>query len=146
MTILDPALWGLFLNSFLAATILPIGSEPYLAGLIITDYPPVACLIYASIGNTLGGITSFYFGRLGKWGWIEKYLKIKREKVESFSNRVNKFGVWTAFLTWLPFIGDPIAVALGFFRVRPFPVFILMFFGKTLRYAGLIYIVLQGAS
>jgi len=146
MDFFDPAIWGLFFNSFLAATVLPVGSEPYLAGLILTDYPPIQCLVYASIGNTLGGITSFYFGRLGKWDWIEKYLKIKREKVESFSARVNRFGIWTALLTWLPFIGDPIAVALGFFRVKAIPVFILMFIGKTLRYAGLIYLVLQSAS
>ena len=66
--------------------------------------------------------------------------------MESFSARVNRFGVWTAFLTWLPFIGDPIAVALGFFRVKAIPVFILMFLGKTLRYAGLIYVVQQSVS
>ena len=71
MMFLDPALWALFLNSFLAATILPIGSEPYLTGLILADYPPVQCLVYASIGNTLGGITSFYFGRLCKGDGIE---------------------------------------------------------------------------
>lgn len=135
----DPALWGLFLNSFLAATILPIGSEPYLAGLIVAEYPPIQCLAFASIGNTLGGITSFYLGRLGKWEWIERYLKVKREKVEQYSNRVQLWGIWSALLTWLPFIGDPLAIALGFFRVRVIPTIVLMFIGKTLRYAALIY-------
>lgn len=137
----DPALWGLFLNSFLAATILPIGSEPYLAGLIVAEYPPFQCLAFASIGNTLGGITSFYLGRLGKWQWIERYLKVKREKVEQYSNRVQRWGIWSALLTWLPFIGDPLAIALGFFRVRVIPTIVLMFIGKTLRYAALIYVL-----
>lgn len=140
--LLDPALWGLFFSSFLAATILPIGSEPILAGLILAKYPPFACLAYATIGNTLGGITSYYLGWLGKWEWIERYLKIPKHKVEKFSHRIHNYGAWVALLTWLPVIGDPLAVALGFFKINRPLVFSLMLIGKAIRYAILIYVLI----
>ncbi|MCB0480272.1 MAG: DedA family protein [Flavobacteriales bacterium] len=130
---------GLFVLSFLAATVLPVGSEPLLLLMLTQGFKPMWCLVSATIGNTLGGATSYYIGHLGKWEWIEKYLKIKQEKILSFQHRIESYGVWVALLTWLPLIGDPIAIALGFFRITWWKVVIFMFIGKMLRYYLLIF-------
>lgn len=130
---------GLFLMSFLAATILPVGSEPLLLLMLTQAFNPLYCLISATIGNTLGGATSYYVGHLGKWEWIEKYFKITEEKIRSFQHRIESYGSWIAILTWLPFIGDPIAIALGFFRITFWKVLVFMLIGKCLRYYLLVY-------
>jgi Predicted membrane protein len=71
---------GLFLAAFLAATVLPLGSEVVFAALIYAGLDMWTCVAVATVGNTLGGITSYWIGRMGKIEWIEKYLKIKKER------------------------------------------------------------------
>ena len=62
--------FGLFAGSFLAATILPLGSEIIFIGLLSLGFNPALCLAIASIGNTLGGMTNYILGRMGKTEWI----------------------------------------------------------------------------
>lgn len=126
--------FGLFLASFLAATILPLSSEVVFSILLGYGLNPVACLICASIGNTLGGMTCYWIGLLGKVEWMEKYLKIKYEKVEKMQHWMQNKGSVLALLTFLPVIGDVIAVALGFMRSNVWYVLLFMFIGKTVRY------------
>ncbi|MDR1729126.1 MAG: DedA family protein [Prevotellaceae bacterium] len=126
--------FGLFLASFLAATILPFSSEVVLSILLGYGFDPVACLAAASIGNTLGGMTCYWIGLLGKVEWMEKYLKIKYEKVEKMQHWMKHKGSALALLTFLPVVGDVIAVALGFMRSNAWYVLFFMFIGKTLRY------------
>ena len=126
--------FGLFLASFLAATILPLSSEVVLSILLGYGFNPVTCLIYASIGNTLGGMTCYWIGLLGKVEWMEKYLKIKYEKVEKMQHWMQNKGSILALLTFLPVIGDVIAVALGFMRSNVWYVLLFMFIGKAVRY------------
>jgi membrane protein YqaA with SNARE-associated domain len=73
---------GLFVASFLAATILPFSSEVVFAGLIAAGLDIWICIIVATIGNSLGGMTAYWVGSLGKIEWIEKYFGIKREKID----------------------------------------------------------------
>lgn len=71
---------GLAVISFLAATILPVGSEVFFMAMIAAGYPAGWCLWWASLGNTLGGMTNYYLGRLGKTEWLEKHLKFSAAK------------------------------------------------------------------
>ena len=123
----------LFLFSFLAATIIPFSSEAHFA-LIIEEQNFIAAVIVATLGNTLGGLTSYLLGWLAKWRWIEKHLKVKEEKVNKFKVKIQKYGAWMGLLCWLPFIGDIIAVGLGIFKVHPIKVAITMTIGKAFRY------------
>ena len=125
---------GLFVASFLAATIIPLSSEVVLTILIANNYDFTFSLLIASIGNWLGGMSSYGIGRLGNWRLIEKYLKVKMEVIKSWKLKIDKFGSVLAFLSWLPIIGDPIAIGLGFFRTNFFLVSIWMFIGKAFRY------------
>lgn len=140
MDFLSLGYWGLFLMSFLAATIIPMGSEGFLAAMLLNDFDPSLLLISASTGNILGGMSSYALGYLGNWTIIEKYLKTKKETVLKYEKKIERYGVLIAFFTWLPFIGDILAIGLGFFRVSIPKTILFMSLGKALRYAAIIYI------
>ncbi|MDR1555680.1 MAG: DedA family protein [Tannerellaceae bacterium] len=125
---------GVFLASFLAATILPFSSEVVLTGVLLAGASSWPCLIAASIGNTLGGMSCYWIGRLGKTEWVEKYLKMNKEKLHKVQEWVRRKGAWSAFFVFLPGVGDFIAVALGFLRANIWLVALFMTVGKTLRY------------
>lgn len=129
-------LWGLFLGSFLAATVVPFSSDALYAGILLAGCSPVGCLLVGTLGNWLGGLTSFGVGWLGRWEWIERWLHVKRETLEKQRNRIDKFGPWLALLTWLPFVGDVFAIALGFYCIAPVKSALLMLVGKFLRFLG----------
>ncbi|MBP1663785.1 MAG: putative integral rane protein [Bacteroidetes bacterium] len=94
---------------------------------------------FATLGNWLGGMSCYYLGMLGKVEWIEKYLRIKKEKMDSFEVKLHKYGDWFAFFSFLPGIGDGIAVASGFFRCRWWIVALSMLLGKFVRYVVWMY-------
>jgi membrane protein YqaA with SNARE-associated domain len=125
---------GLFIASFLGATIIPFSSELVFSLLIIKGYDFNLSLLVATTGNWLGGLSSYFLGRLGKWSTLEKYFRLKKEKIVKFKTNIDKWGSLLAFFCWLPVIGDPIAVGLGFFRTNYILVAIWMFIGKFIRY------------
>jgi membrane protein YqaA with SNARE-associated domain len=129
---------GLFISSFISATIIPFSSEVVLAYLYHEGYAPLAIIIVASIGNTLGGMTGYLLGLGAKWSLLEKYFGIKEAKIMAYTAKAERYGKILALLCWLPFIGDFIAVALGFAKVKWKEVLIYMFIGKLIRY---IYII-----
>ncbi len=133
---------GLFLAAFLAATVLPLASEGLLGVMVYTGYDPNWCIVVATIGNWLGSLTTYWLGWLGKWEWLEKYFGVKRAKVERTRWFMDQYGVFSALLSWVPVIGDVIAVALGYFRVTFWKVNILFLIGKFARYVVLVYIIL----
>lgn len=92
-------------------------------------------IVVATVGNFLGGLTSYGIGRLGKWEWIER-LGANPEKIARHKVKIDKYGAWVALLSWVPFIGDILAVALGFFRVRFVPSALFMFVGKFGRFVA----------
>lgn len=130
---------GLFLASFLAATILPFGSEFVFAGLLAIGMNAWGCVIVASVGNWLGGMTNYYLGRLGKIEWIEKYLKVDRGKIEKMQQWLEGKGAIMAFFSFMPVVGDIIALALGYMRANIYIVNVAMFSGKLLRYILIMY-------
>ena len=125
---------GLFIASFLGATLIPFSSELVFSLLIIKGYDFNLSLLVATTGNWLGGLSSYFLGRLGKWSTLEKYFRLKKEKIVKFKTNINKWGSLLAFFCWLPVIGDPIAVGLGFFRTNYILVAMWMFIGKFIRY------------
>ena len=127
-------LFGLFISSFLSATVIPFSSEFVLSFMILNGFDIYLTILIATIGNWLGGLSSYLIGRLGKWTIIEKYFGVDKNKVFNFKLKVDRWGSVLAFFSWLPIIGDVIAVSLGFFRTNFILVSIWMLFGKILRY------------
>ncbi len=126
--------WGLFTVAFLAATILPFSSDAVLAAMMFGEFDAVLLVIYASFGNWLGGMSSYALGLLGKWNWIQKYFRVKRREVIKWKILSKRYGSYFALLTWLPIVGDVMAIGLGFARTKLIPTAFYMLVGKTLRY------------
>ncbi|HAN79729.1 MAG TPA: hypothetical protein DCQ31_19185, partial [Bacteroidales bacterium] len=97
-----------------------------------------------SAGNWLGALTGYALGYAGNWQKITKFTGVKQEKVEKFRGHVIKYGPLLAFFTWLPGIGDPITVALGFFRTGFWSTAIIILLGKVARYI-VFGLMVQGA-
>jgi membrane protein YqaA with SNARE-associated domain len=125
---------GLFIVTFLSATILPFSSELFLLLMLSKGYDPVFCLLIATIGNSLGGITNYGLGRLGDLKWLKK-VGVTEQKLNQSTAKIQRYGSWMALLCWLPFVGDLIGLGLGFFRAPWLPTFILITIGKLVRYA-----------
>lgn len=125
---------GVFIASFLAATVLPFSSEVILTGVLLTGASYWPCMISATVGNFLGGMSCYWIGTAGKIEWIKKYLRLDISKLERVQHWVKDRGSWVAFFVFLPGVGDFIAVALGFLRANVWVVAISMFLGKALRY------------
>ena len=133
-TLVSLGYWGLFIGSFLASTVIPMSADVLLVGVLTLGGNVWGCLAIATVGNWLGGLTSYWIGWLGRWDWIEHWFKVKREKLEQQKGHVDRYGVWLALFTWLPIVGDLFAIALGFYRVRPKMSAFYMFVGRFLRF------------
>lgn len=131
---------GLFIASFLAATVVPFSSEVVFSALVASGLNAWNCVFIATAGNWLGGLTCYYVGKMGKIEWIERFFRIKKEKIDKFTGYIHRYGDWFAFFSFLPGVGDAIAVASGFFRCRLWLVALSMLAGKFFRYVVWMYI------
>ena len=127
------SLAGLFAYSFLAATLLPGGSEFALIAVVrnAPEQMPLA-LALATLGNTLGGMTSYLCGRyLPHWQRIESHPQ---------TATVRRWGSPALLLSWVPLIGDLLCVAAGWLRTNWAACALFMAIGKLARY----WIVAEG--
>jgi len=115
---------GLFLSSFLAATLLPGGSEAVLFALLRL-HPDLLwpALILATLGNTLGGLSTYALAHLLPQKLGDKPLALAR-----------RWGAPVLVLAWAPLIGDALCVAAGWLRLAWLPCALWMALGKALRY------------
>ena len=135
---------GLFLASFLASTVVPTLSEPFVILLINKNFNIYSVVLVASVGNFLGACTSYYIGFAGRMHIIQKYFRVSDAHLEKAEARFKKYGYWLLLFTWLPFVGDALPVMAGIMKLR-FTIFsILVFIGKFLRYAVLAYLITAG--
>ena len=131
---LELGLLGLFISSFIAATIIPFSSELVLSFLLANQYPLEMCIFIATLGNWLGGISSYGLGRLGEWTYIKYFTGLDKTKIKKVREKVNKWKSPLAFFCWLPLVGDIFAVGLGFYKINFIKVSLWMFVGKMIRY------------
>lgn len=130
---------GLFVSAFVAGSVLPFSSEIVMVVLVQMGLSPVWCVLAASAGNTLGGMTCYWLGHLGKREWIEKYLRIDARKIEKATVFLSGRGAAMGFFAFLPYIGEAIAIVLGLMRSNVWITSLSMFFGKMLRYVVLLF-------
>ena len=127
-------LLGLFLGTFLAATIFPFSSDALYLAVLAATGNPAGCLAAGTAGNWLGSVLTYWIGWAGRWEWIEKWLKVKPETLQKQKAMIDRYGIWLALLCWVPVAGDVIAIALGFYRTRPVWTAILMLIGEFVRF------------
>lgn len=143
LTNLSNPAWGLgilFICATLAATLLPLGSEPVLLALV-TYHPELVwpALLTASLGNTLGGMIGWYMG----WG-AERWLAQQLQKDHMTQHLraliwLQRLGPRACIGAWLPIIGDPLCLVAGYLRLPFWPCVVYMAIGKTLRYVVLLW-------
>lgn len=134
----DWGLWGLFLSAFISSTLLPGGSEALFVFLLTqAQHSPIQLLIAASLGNTLGGLSSWGIG----WFIARRYSaeKLTKESHHRAVARIKRWGSPILLFSWLPFIGDPLCVAAGWLRISFLSALVFIAVGKTLRY-GLLWL------
>lgn len=137
-------LLGLFLVSFLAATVLPAQSEALLGGLLLAGtYSPVTLVAVASIGNTLGSVVNWMLGLAVEKFSDRRWFPVKHQQLERASRWYHKYGRWSLLMSWAPFIGDPLTVAAGVLREPFWSFFLLVAIAKTVRYIILAAVVLN---
>ena len=131
--------FGLFIASFLAATVVPFSSEVVFTALVYNGLDPWNAVFVATAGNWLGGLSCYYLGRIGKIEWIEKYLHVKKESLDKAQHFMADRGAWMGFFAFLPLLGSAITIVLGLTRANIVISVISITIGKVLRYVLLVY-------
>ena len=125
---------GMFLSALIAGTVVPFSSEAVLVALISMGLNPIGCILAATVGNMIGGMTCYWLGSLGNMLWIEKYFGVNKKKLERAERFVKGRGAWMAFFMFIPFLGEAIGVVLGLMHANAWITAIAMFLGKSTRY------------
>ena len=135
---------GLFVLSFLASSLLPVGSEWLLVLMLIKGNDPFATVIVATIGNYLGSCTTWAIGIWGGPLLVRRILRIDPATEEAAVRFYRRYGVWSLLLSWMPIIGDPICLVGGILKVDFTRFSLLVFTGKLVRYAVVSWLTLGG--
>jgi membrane protein YqaA with SNARE-associated domain len=132
---------GLFAISFLSATLLPLASEAFVAMMPTLGYNVWWVLVFAAAGNYLGSLTNYY---IGKWGGnfaLARFIRPDEEKAQRARKIFRRWGTPVLFFSWVPVIGDPLAVVGGIMDVRLVTFTLWVLSGKMLRYLVILGVV-----
>ena len=122
-----------FIVSFISATLLPLGSEPAVFGLIKLNpdmfWPAV---LVATAGNTLGGAVTWWMG----YGAEAAYERMSHRKPPNARalRWLGRWGTKGCLLSWLPVVGDPLCAVAGWLKLPFWPCVFYMAIGKFARY------------
>lgn len=129
---------GLFLSAFSSATLLPGSSEAVLLALMTQGIGIGALWSVATIGNLAGSLVSWWMGGALLRFQDRAWFPVSRAALEKAQAWCRRWGKPALLLTWLPGVGDAIAVAAGTLRVGFWPFLLLVGLAKGLRYAVLL--------
>ncbi len=134
--------WGMAIAAFLAGTFVPFSSEVVMGALLVTTgMNPVLTVVAGTIGNVAGSMMNYTIGTLAKPETVQRWFHIPDTKMEKAKRWVDRYGVWTGLVTFLPILGTAIAIALGIMRANVFLVLGTTTLGKLLRYLFVAYTV-----
>jgi len=129
----EAGLWGLLLSSFLAATLLPGGSEAVLFAVVVAHPEQLwPALALATVGNTLGGMSTYALGRLVP-------EKVGAGDTAKHIAQVHHWGAPALLLAWAPVIGDALCAAAGWLRLNWLHCMLWMAAGKAARYGFVVW-------
>jgi membrane protein YqaA with SNARE-associated domain len=137
----EAGLGALFVVAFVSATLLPMGSEAALFGLLKLNpelmWPAIAV---ATVGNTLGGAFSWWMGLAAH----KAVDKARHGATELHAlGWLQRFGPKACLMAWLPLIGDPLCAVAGWLKFPFWPCVAYMAVGKLLRYLFLTLALLK---
>lgn len=126
---------SLFFAAFIAATLLPMGSEALLAALAAQGYTLFHLWWVATLGNTLGSVVNYLLGRYLLHFQDRRWFPFKADKMSRSQHWFQKYGTWSLLFAWLPLVGDILTFIAGVLRVHFVWFVVLVFIGKGARYA-----------
>lgn len=148
---------GLFVFSFVAATLITAPSDALAAAMPQLGYNPVHVLWVATLGGVLGNLINYAIGRYGYQAVMARFVGKKGKEKENDESSANaeqndkadkwaqraenlytRYGVWTLLLSGLPFIGDPLTTVAGAFRVKLWVFIVLVLIGKIVKFVLLL--------
>ena len=123
----------------MAATLVPIPSEPAFVALLATDTGhPAALLAVATVGNTVGALINFALGRGVEHYRDRPWFPVSQARYEAACAQFGRYGIWALLLSWIPVLGDPLTIAAGALRVSVTRFLLLTGLGKVVRYGALL--------
>ena len=135
---------GLFLLSFLAATVLPLSSEVALAALVRTEQQVAAPILVATLGNYLGACTTYWLGRraaLALAGRSQPHAPPDRTAARLSRALLRRYGQPALLLSWVPLIGDGLVALAGALELSFGAFSFWVVLGKGLRYLAVAWAV-----
>ena len=134
------SLWGLFISAFVSSTLFPGGSEVVVAMLTYgQQHDPWLLLGIATLGNTLGGMSTWLLGWLLARRYPPEHIHAARHA--GAIARIRQWGAPVLLLSWLPLIGDPLCFAAGWLRINVLLAMIFIAIGKAARYAVIVFLI-----
>ena len=132
--------WGLFVSAFVSSTLAPGGSEAVLAYLVNrAETPFFVLLMTATLGNTLGAVTTWLLGLWAARRYPLENLKERRHRQAVDS--VRRWGIPILLLSWLPVVGDGFCFAAGWLRMSFLASLVAIAVGKLGRYAAIAFLI-----
>jgi membrane protein YqaA with SNARE-associated domain len=134
---------SVFVIALISATLLPMGSEPAVFGLVKLN-PELfwPAILVATAGNTIGGAITWWMG----YGAERAYERVRHRTPTELRalQWLQRFGAKACLLAWLPIVGDPLCAVAGWLKLPFWPCVGYMAVGKFLRYvlmtAGLLWV------
>jgi len=128
---------GLFFNSLLSATAIPLPTEILTSALLIGGESIFLVSVVLIVGSTIGGILNYFIGFGGNklFNKLKKTESINQGKHKKNGNKLlDKFG-WGAifFASWIPVIGDFILISAGVKKMKFSKFAIFMVSGKIFK-------------
>ena len=130
----QPGYVSLFFMSFLASTLLPLGSEWLLVAMLAGGYDPLSTVATATVGNYLGAVITYLIGIWGGSWLVEKVLRVSPDQQGRARTYYQRFGVYSLLFSWIPVVGDPLCLVGGMLRVNFVQFSLLVAVGKLARY------------
>lgn len=142
----QPGYVTLFAVSFLASTLLPLGSEWLLVMMLVSGYGSLSTVAVATAGNYLGAVTSYLVGMYGGTWLVVTVLRVSPQQQERAGEHYRRYGVFSLLFSWLPIVGDPLCLVGGGLRVNFWLFTLLVASGKFVRYAVTAWLTLRAAG
>jgi membrane protein YqaA with SNARE-associated domain len=154
LAIPEVGLGAVFVVALVSATLVPMGSEPAVFGLVKLQ-PELfwPAILVATLGNTLGGAITWWMGaaahgaadRLRHAGAPSPGLQPGHDKPADHRalRWLQRYGAPACLLSWLPVVGDPLCAVAGWLRLPFWPCLIYMGIGKFARYLTMTALLLH---
>ncbi len=126
--------FSLFAVSFVGATLITAPADLMVFGMAQLRYDALAIVTFATIGSVLGSIVNYVAGKYGV-NYVLKKVATSNDRWYRFAERLFERGSWMVFFAWMPFIGDPLTIIAGTFKMQWWKFFTYVYLGKVLKYS-----------